>query len=119
MRQEAGAKDGCNPEERPPVGPRVVVRGGTQKREGGTEARDEVANEPDPPQPTAEADEYRGDGGDRSPSGQSQTERPDDEAEHGSEQRARQEVGADQIDAGDGRRDRAIEVGEPVVRQRL
>ena len=44
---------------------------------------------------------------------------PDDQRQDAREQRAGQEVHADDVDAGHGRGDRAMEVGEPVIGQRL
>ena len=50
--------------------------------------------------------------------GEPHRERPDDERQDAREQGAGREVDRDEVDAGHGRGDRAVEVGEPVVGQR-
>ena len=81
-------------------------------------AREHVADEPDPAEPAAGHDEDGGDRGDPPVAGQALRERPDDERQDGREERAAGEVDRDDVEAGHGRGDRAVEVGEPVVGQR-
>ena len=81
-------------------------------------AREHVANEPDPAEPAAGDDQDRRDRGDPPVAGQTPRERPDHERQDGREERAGGEVDGDDVEAGHGRGDRAVEVGEPVVGQR-
>ena len=118
VRQEARPEDRGDLEERPAVGPGVVVGQPAHEGERAPVAGDDVADESDPAQPATEADQDGGDGRETPPTGQAHRERPDDERQDAREQRARREVDADQVDIGDGRGDRAMEVGEPVVGQR-
>ena len=118
MRQEPGPEDRGDLEERPAVGPGVVVRQPADEVERAAVAGDDVADQPDPAEPATEADEDRRDRREAPPAGQPHGKGPDDEREDRREQRARREVDGDEVDAGDGRGDGAIEVGEPVVGQR-
>ena len=119
MRQEPRAEDRGDLEVRPAVGPGVVVRQPADERDDVAVAGDEVADEPDPAQPAADADEDRGDGRDRAAARSGCTASAQTtSARTAGEQGARREVDPDEVDAGDGRGDRAVEVGEPVVGQR-
>ena len=62
--QEARPEDRGDLEVRPAVGPGVVVRQSADQVDDVAAAGDEVADEPDPAQPAAEADEDRRDRGD-------------------------------------------------------
>ena len=81
-------------------------------------AREHVADESDPAETAAGDDEDGGDRGDPPVAGQSLRERPDHERQDAREERAAGEVDRDDVEAGHGRGDRAVEVGEPVVGQR-
>ncbi len=119
MWQEAGPEDRRDLEPRPAVDPGVVVGDVADQVDDVALAGDQVADQPDPAHPAAEADQDGGDGGDPTAPRQLDGEGPRHEGEDAGEQGARQEVDPDDVDAGDGRGDRAVEIGEPVVGQRL
>ena len=62
-------------------------------------AGDHVADQPDPAHPATEADEDRRDRGDPAAPGQLDRQAPGHEGEDAGEQRARQEVDRDEVDA--------------------